>query len=156
MRGPGIPRGAVNTGLVGNHDVAPTFADMAGADAPGFVDGRSFLDLAKDPSSPWPRTAVLSERETDDKAPNRWDMLRMEGGKVYTRHQNGEKEYYDLKRDPYQLHNALGASDTTYPPPDDATLAYYEGRLDALYGCGADGRVTCRQAENQPLLPDAP
>ena len=153
VRGPGIERG-VSTELVGNHDVAPTFAEMAGATAPPSVDGRSFLGLAKNPTTaPWPRTAILSERETDGEPPNRWDMLRMkdgEGVKVYTRHQNGEKEYYDLERDPYQLHNALGPADTAYPPPDGATRAYYEERLDALYGCA--GR-SCRTAEDAPSAP---
>lgn len=48
---------------------------MAGATAPDFVDGRSALDLAKNPSTPWPRTAILSEREVDGRPPNRWDML---------------------------------------------------------------------------------
>jgi N-acetylglucosamine-6-sulfatase len=161
VSGPGIPRGAVNTELVGNHDVAPTIARMAGATPPGFVDGRSFLGLAKDPATaPWPRTAVLSEREINGTPPNRWDMLRMkdgEGVKVYTRHEtgpgDGDKEYYDLKRDPYQLHNALGAADTTYPPPDGATLAYYEERLDALYNCA---RQSCRAAEDTPSLPVGP
>jgi arylsulfatase A-like enzyme len=139
---------------VGNHDVAPTIAEMAGATAPPFVDGRSFLGLAKNPATaPWPRTAILSERETDGEPPNRWDMLRMkdgEGVKVYTRHQNGEKEYYDLKQDPYQLHNALGPADTAYPPPNGATRAYYEERLDALYVCAGQ---SCRTAEDAPLAP---
>src|SRR3712207_7771170 len=47
----------------------------------------------------------------------------------YTRHEtgpgDGDKEYYDLGRDPNQVHNALGGADTTYPAPDDTTLAYY-------------------------------
>ena len=172
VRGPGIPRGVVNTELVGNHDIAPTIAEMARRpddpdgtpEVPSFVDGRSFLELAKDPTTtPWPRTAILSEREVDEKPPNRWDMLRMkdeEGVKVYTRHQtgpgDGDNEYYDLSLDPYQLHNALGAADTDYPAPDTATLAHYEGRLDDLYGCGVPlaGRPsTCQEHENAPLLP---
>ena len=160
VRGPGIRSGVVSGDLVGNHDVAPTLADMAGVGAPDFVDGRSFLTLAKDPSIPWPRTAILSEREINGTPPNRWDMLRMkdgEGVKVYTRHEtgpgDGDEEYYDLKRDPYQLHNALGAADTTYPPPDGATLAYYEERLDALYNCAGQ---SCRAAEDAPLLPGGP
>ena len=159
VRGPGIPRGVAKPELVGNHDIAPTLADMAGADVPNFVDGRSFLPLATGMAASWPRTAILSEREVDAEPPNRWDMLRMRG-KVYTRHQNGDKEYYDLAPgvDPYQVHNALGAADTTYAPPDDATLAYYEDRLDDLYRCGWDTTdpgtsMTCRQAENAPLLP---
>jgi hypothetical protein len=83
-------------------------------------------------------------------------MLRMEGSN-YTRYHdtdadpaNDPKEYYDLVRDPYQLHNALGASDTAYPPPGNATLAYYERRLDNLYGCAGP---SCRAAENASLVP---
>ncbi len=162
VRGPGIAEDGepgVNTELVGNHDIAPTLAEMAGVQPPAFVDGRSFLGLAKDPATPWPRTAILSERENDGEPPNRWDMLRMkdsEGVKVYTRHQNGDKEYYDLRQDPHQLHNALGPADTAYPPPDGATLDHYEERLDALYGCGlapGSGHSTCEEYENVPLLP---
>jgi N-acetylglucosamine-6-sulfatase len=156
VRGPGIVgRGVQNDKLVGNHDLAPTLAEMGGVTSiPDFVDGRSFLPLAKDPTIAWPRTAILSERELDNVPPNTWSMLRMEG-KVYTRHINGEREYYDLSQDPYQLHNALGASDTTYPPPDGAILDYYEARLGALYACsGHDGPGSCREAEDAPLLPE--
>jgi N-acetylglucosamine-6-sulfatase len=150
VRGPGIPRGAKSGKLVGNHDVAPTFARMGGASFPAFVDGRSFLGLAKDPSAPWPRTAILSERENNSEAPNKWSMLRMGGGKVYTRHEGGAKEYYALAKDPHQVHNALGAGDTTYLPPDRAILAYYEQRLNALYACAGQ---SCRTAEDAPLKP---
>ncbi len=152
VRGPGIPSGVVNTQLVGNHDIAPTLADMGEAGVPAFVDGRSFLSLATGADINWTRTAILSERETNDTPPNLWDMLRM-GDTVYTRHETGEREYYDLGQDPYQLHNALGASDTAYPAPDTVTLAYYEERLDALYSCsGQEGPSSCKAAEDAPLL----
>jgi N-acetylglucosamine-6-sulfatase len=163
VRGPGIPHGEVSTDLVGNHDVAPTIAEMAGAPAPAFVDGRSFLGLAQSPATaPWTRTAILSERETNGTPPNRWDMLRMKDGggvEVYTRHEtgpgDGDKEYYDLERDPHQAHNALRPDDPakTPPAPSPATLAYYEQRLDDLYGCAGQ---SCRAAENAPLLPPQP
>jgi N-acetylglucosamine-6-sulfatase len=158
VRGPGIEPG-VNNELVGNHDVAPTIAAMAGAPIPAAhpVDGRSFLGLAQDPATPWSRTAILSEREIDGTPPNWWDMLRMkdaDGVKVYTRRQTGavRKEYYDLRQDPHQLHNQLGPEDDNQRnvPPDSATLAYYEQRLDALYNCAGQ---SCRQAEDAPLLP---
>ena len=155
VRGPGIPHGVVKPELVGNHDIAPTLADMAGADVPDFVDGRSFLPLATGTTTAWPRTAILSERETNLEPPNRWDMLRMRG-KVYTRHDNGDKEYYDLAVDPYQLHNALRPDDPdkTPPAPDSATRAYYEQRLNALYNCeGQQGPGSCGEAEDAPLLP---
>jgi N-acetylglucosamine-6-sulfatase len=153
VRGPGIPHGSKNGELVGNHDIAPTLARMGGANIPAFVDGRSVLPLAKDHTSTWARTAILSERETDNVPPNRWDMLRM-GDSNFTRYEDGEKEYYDLRLDPYQLHNALGPSDNAYPPPDSATQAYYEKRLDDLYACsGHEGQASCREAEDAPLLP---
>jgi N-acetylglucosamine-6-sulfatase len=154
VRGPGIPRGVKNGKLVGNHDIAPTLARMGGASFPAFVDGRSFLALAKDPTNTfWSRTAVLSERETNNVAPNKWSMLRMVG-KVYTRHQGGAKEYYDLARDPHQVHNALGAGDTTYLPPASTIRAHYEQRLNNLYRCsGHEGPGSCREAEDAPLLP---
>ena len=154
VRGPGIVRGVQSGKLVGNHDIAPTLAQMGGVTSiPAFVDGRSFLPIAKDPTIAWPRTAILSERELDNVPPNTWSMLRM-GGKVYTRHINGEREYYDLSEDPYQLHNALGASDSTYPPPDRGILDYYDARLGDLYACsGHEGPGSCREAEDAPLLP---
>jgi arylsulfatase A-like enzyme len=150
VRGPGIPHDSKNGELVGNHDIAPTLAHMGGANIPAFVDGRSVLSLAQNPSTTWPRTAILSERETNLDPPNRWDMLRMEGSN-YTRYEDGQqKEYYDLGLDPYQVHNALGASDTAYAAPDAATRAYYEKRLDDLYACAGG---SCRTAENAPRLP---
>jgi arylsulfatase A-like enzyme len=153
VRGPGFEkRGAKSSKLVGNHDIAPTLADMGGANVPNFVDGRSFLPLAKDPNTAWPRTAILSARETNNGSSNKWSMLRMRS-KVYTRYGNSrEQEYYNLRRDPYQVHNALGASDTTYPQPNPSTLDYYEQRLNALHRCaGHEGPRSCVAAEDAPL-----
>jgi N-acetylglucosamine-6-sulfatase len=154
VRGPGIEGGVKNGELVGNHDIAPTLARMGGTSFPDFVDGRSFLALAKDPTTtPWTRTAIFSERENDNAPPNKWSMLRMVG-QVYTRHEGGAREYYDLKQDSDQVHNALGGGDTTYLPPDASTLDYYEQRLNALYACsGQTGPGSCREAEDAPLLP---
>jgi N-acetylglucosamine-6-sulfatase len=154
VRGRGIPHGVVKPQLVGNHDLAPTLADMGDASVPAFVDGRSFLPLATGATTVRPRTAILSELETNDVPPNSWDMLRMRG-EVYTRYEGGATEYYNLSVDPYQVHNALGPSDTAYPPPAPATRDYYQQRLDGLYSCGIDGPLTCEEAEDAPLLPQA-
>jgi N-acetylglucosamine-6-sulfatase len=45
VRGPGVPAGAERQELVINNDFAPTIADLAGVDAPAFVDGSSFALL---------------------------------------------------------------------------------------------------------------
>jgi arylsulfatase A-like enzyme len=47
VRGPGIKGGARADQLAGNIDLAPTFADLAGARAPDFVDGRSLVPILK-------------------------------------------------------------------------------------------------------------
>jgi N-acetylglucosamine-6-sulfatase len=44
VRGPGVRAGSTERGLVGNVDLAPTFARLAGVVPPAFVDGRSFAD----------------------------------------------------------------------------------------------------------------
>jgi hypothetical protein len=82
-------------------------------------------------------------------------MLRM-SSKVYTRRENGVREFYDLAADPYQLHNAFQPDDPnkTPPAPRPVTKAYYEQRLDALYECeGQRGPGSCGVAEDAPLLP---
>jgi N-acetylglucosamine-6-sulfatase len=70
VRGPGIPARGTPGQLVGNIDLAPTFAAMAGATTPNFVDGRSFLALAKDPTSQhqW-RDAYLIEHWKENDGP---------------------------------------------------------------------------------------
>ncbi len=63
VRGPGVPEGEKLPHMVLNNDLAPTFADLAGVDTPGFVDGRSIvplLDRTPTPEEDW-RSAFLVE-----------------------------------------------------------------------------------------------
>jgi N-acetylglucosamine-6-sulfatase len=63
VRGPGVPEGRKLEHLVLNNDLAPTFAELGGAQAPSFVDGRSLEPLlgANPPSSEDWRRAFLVE-----------------------------------------------------------------------------------------------
>ena len=95
VRGPGVPEGERLPHVVLNNDLAPTFADLAGVDAPGFVDGRSLeplLDGTPAPEEDWrqrflveavaergatPRPPFLNESEvtplvTGDPLPGDW------------------------------------------------------------------------------------
>jgi arylsulfatase A-like enzyme len=47
VRGPGVPAGQTLEQLTGNVDLAPTWADLAGAAAPDFVDGQSLVPLMR-------------------------------------------------------------------------------------------------------------
>src|SRR5918993_640294 len=95
VRGPGVPEGETLHHMVLNNDLAPTFADLAGAKAPSFVDGRSLvplLDAEPTPEEDWrqrflveavaerrsvPRPPFINESEvtplvTGDPLPQNW------------------------------------------------------------------------------------
>jgi N-acetylglucosamine-6-sulfatase len=62
VRGPGVPEGRTLDHMVLNNDLAPTFADLARAKTPDFVDGRSLKPLLTDhppPTSDWRQRFVL-------------------------------------------------------------------------------------------------
>ena len=64
MRGPGVPAGERLGQLVTNADLAPTIEDAAGA-RPGLAqDGRSLLDLVKDPGAQWGRSCCSKAART--------------------------------------------------------------------------------------------
>jgi N-acetylglucosamine-6-sulfatase len=48
VKGPGVRRGATDERIVMNQDLAPTFADLANARIPAFVDGRSMGPIFDD------------------------------------------------------------------------------------------------------------
>ena len=166
VRGPGVPEGEKLEHLVLNNDLAPTFAQLGGAEAPSFVDGRTLGPLLREdppPVAEW-RSAFLVEAATElggveadptvgdgspelplsgDPSPEgRWghpalEALRTEEG-LYVEYETGERELYDLKKDPYQLDNRYGMAG-----PDLTGRA--EGWLEALRGCAG---AACRTAED--------
>jgi len=162
VRGPGVPEGQTLPHLVLNNDLAPTFADLGGAETPEFVDGRSLVPLLGDdpPSVENWRQAFLVEAATElgstripllsgDQLPEDlrhtpredWgrpgiEAIRTEDH-LYAEYGNGERELYDLSEDPYQLDNRYGADDLELLPR-------LRGRLAALRGCSA---AACRVAE---------
>ena len=137
VRGPGIPWGQTKDDIVLNNDVAPTFAEMGGADAPAKADGRSFLPLAKGESLSW-RDAGLIEAPGIDFIPA-YRSVRT-GRWQYTEYETGERELYDLDADPFQLSNLLHE-----PTPEAAAKAQELAvRLEALKDCAGE---TCGVAE---------
>ena len=169
IRGPGIPEGGTSTKLIGNHDIAPTFAQIAGASTPPFVDGRSFLRLTDaDPSndSPW-RTAIYSERQFLPGWPlppkdnsglyvPPWEAVREEN-LIYIRYRDdpwtsandeGFVEVYDLSSDPLSSDPDELRNLAHYGEVSQATLNRLQDRLVRLRGCQAEA---CRAAEDDTL-----
>jgi N-acetylglucosamine-6-sulfatase len=69
VRGPGVPEGRTLPHIGLNNDFAPTWAELAGASAPGFVDGRSLVPLlgANPPAVDGWRQSFLVERHNAER-----------------------------------------------------------------------------------------
>ena len=133
VRGPGVSAGYTEGRLVANIDLAPTFADWAGAETPSFVDGRNLVPMLSDPLAPW-RKRLLFEHRLGD---NAYDAIRTSSNEVYIEYpRTDETEYYDLTKDPHQLDG--GAE--TLPPK-------LKAQLRTLKSCAAAG---CRRADGGP------
>jgi arylsulfatase A-like enzyme len=140
--------------MVVNTDLAPTLAAIAGVAPPSYVAGRSFLPLWMDPGRPGRQVFLIERRETEARASEApvltgaaaFDALRTAGGLTYVEYGNGERELYDLRRDPFQLDNRAAST-------DPALLAALSTRLVALRVCAA---AICRELEDRPIGPAPP
>ncbi|MCK2212192.1 sulfatase [Actinomadura sp. ATCC 31491] len=143
VRGPGVRRGSTITQMAATVDLAPTVAELGGAALPAFAEGRSLVPLLKGARpAAWRHNALIefnrpvnrsSARQTPVPA---YQALRTERY-TFVRYDTGEKQLYDLQKDPYQLVNLASAADATL-------MAGLEARLNALVACSG---ASCRQAD---------
>ena len=103
VRGPGVPARQRLEQPVANIDLAPTIAAVARARPGRTVDGRSLLPLFADPGLEWGRD-ILIERGPGAVGigPRLFTAIRTPGY-LYAAHASGERELYDLTRDPDEL-----------------------------------------------------
>lgn len=117
--GPGIVPGSTSDALVQNIDLAPTFAELAGAPPMADVDGRSMVPLFTGGVSTRRSAVIEHERApfdpndpdaTDPRAgdPPTYIALRM-ADSMYVEYDTGEIGYYDMTTDPDQLHNVAAS-----------------------------------------------
>ena len=146
VRGPGVAAGSSTGKLVLNTDYLPTFMNLAGAQTPPYVDGRSLLPvLTGGATTPW-RTAILIEGRKYSADPEipvdiNYSGVRTSTSK-YVEYEGGFRELYDLSpsADPNELTNTYSnAAPTVAPRPA------LKGRLDALRGC---------QSQDDPATPE--
>jgi N-acetylglucosamine-6-sulfatase len=141
VRGPGVRAGLVLPQMVGNVDLAPTFAAWAGAAAPAGLDGRSLAPLLR-PGAPGPgalRQAYPLNQLSRVGIPS-WRGVRTRRY-TYVEYATDEKELYDNTSDPYQLRNIAATA-------DPALLGKLARRTAALAACKGGG---CRTLEDAPL-----
>ena len=129
VRGPGVPRGRVDSRLVANVDLAPTVLDAADAKAGRKLDGRSLLVLLARAQEGRKRDILL---ETPDYAAVRTTRY------VYVEHTTGERELYDLVRDPHQLESRHA------DPAFDTIRADLARRLAKLRRCAGSNCASPR------------
>ncbi len=142
IRGPGIPRGGRTDELVANIDLAPTFADMAGAVPGRVVDGRSLLPYARDVSLRSGRPILLDAPYQQKPLSNSPVIIPAARGlrtRLYTyiEHETGEVELYDMQNDPDQLKSLHALSGYRN------LRASFHAMLSQYAGCAGD---TCRAA----------
>ena len=102
MRGPGVPRGERRDQVVGNIDLAPTIVEAAGATPTLVQDGRSLLDLLRDPTLEFGREIVLENGNGVYRIPP-FRGIRNDRFTFVRHDATGEVELYDLREDPFQL-----------------------------------------------------
>lgn len=114
ITGPAVREGVSTNLLSANIDIAPTLLDIAGLmpeEVAPQMDGRSLVGpLYSDESEIEWRDCLLSEMHAAGHYEVPWRAIRTSES-VYVEHGTGEREYYDLAADPYQLNNAVSEMD---------------------------------------------
>jgi N-acetylglucosamine-6-sulfatase len=125
VAGPGVPHGRVVHQVVQNTDLDPTFVQLAGGRPSPAIDGHSLVPLLRGTPPPAWRTLALVEHRGRTVRPGDPDYedgphggdpmtyaaIRISNAKteaVYVEYVDGEREYYDIARDPYERHNLAG------------------------------------------------
>jgi N-acetylglucosamine-6-sulfatase len=127
VRGPGFPRGAVRRQIVGNVDLAPTIARLAGAEPGRRVDGSALPAQAQSAEAGAAGRILLEVL-----AAHRVAAVRTPGY-LYAKYATGERELYDLRADPGELTNL--AADPAY----GAIRARLAAQLARLRDCAGAG-----------------
>jgi arylsulfatase A-like enzyme len=147
VMGPGVPMGVSVDAMTSATDLGPTFAQILGATAPNWVDGRSlvgFLSRGETPQG-W-RNAALSESlgistpadpDYQKNAPPQFFALRSEKW-LYVEYADGSKTLYDRESDPFEMVNLVKTA-------DPLLLASLSEQLKQLKVCSG---ASCRTADS--------
>jgi N-acetylglucosamine-6-sulfatase len=138
VAGPGVPAGTATNAMTENVDLAETFAALGGTSLAG--DGQSLVPLLHGGAATRWRNAILVEHHgrslaaegPDQQAPVSGNPPSYEAMRtkrfLYVEYVDGEREFYDLRTDPYELDNLA-------PTLSPAQLASLHDELARLQDC---------------------
>jgi N-acetylglucosamine-6-sulfatase len=119
--GPGVPSGRTVSQMSENIDLCPSFEELAGAPVPASVDGHSLVALMHGRRVRGWRKEILVEHHgrvydrgdpdlpaSGSGNPPSYEAIRTKRY-LYVEYVTGEREFYNLRRDPFELDN-LAAS----------------------------------------------
>jgi arylsulfatase A-like enzyme len=157
IRGPGIAAKQVVSALGLETDLAPTFAQWAGAVTPDWVDGRSLVPLLSHdrlPSRQWRQGVLIDHYPGAEPFMSKFEKLLIVGKAslpaysavrseryLYVEYLTGERELYDLQSDPAELSNI-------YKGTDKALIQRFSEWLARMKSCHG---AVCRQSEERAL-----
>jgi arylsulfatase A-like enzyme len=117
VAGPGVGAGTTSDAIVANIDLCPTFEELGRGTRTSLVDGRSLVPLLRGARPAEWRKAVLIEHQrpgnADEVGPDdesvvsalpSYHAIRFRDA-VYVEYADGQREYYDIAKDPHQLRN---------------------------------------------------
>jgi N-acetylglucosamine-6-sulfatase len=155
VAGPGVPAGQTVSALASSIDLAPTFIQIAGGKPTDTPDGVSLLPLMHGASPPasWQGAVliehhgpVLNKLDPDLQGsrsgnPPSYEAMRT-ADYLYVEYVDGEREYYDLRTDPNEMHNVAYQLSA-------ARVQSLHRTLTALEKCR--GATACQSAAAAPL-----
>jgi arylsulfatase A-like enzyme len=136
--GPGVPPGSTTDAVAENIDLAKTFSALGGTDLAG--DGRSLVPVLQGGHPADWRNAALIEHHGSDLSGRDPDYQQTPAGNprtyeamrtpsfLYVEYDDGEREFYDLGSDPFELHNIAASL-------SDARLQQLHDELMAMADC---------------------
>ena len=121
VAGPGVPSKRTVGRIAENIDLRPTFDSLAGASFPANVDGHNLGRVLHGRHvASWRKAALIEHHGPDvDKSdpdfqtkvkanPSTYEAIRL-AHSVYVEYLNGEREYYNLRKDRPERHNTVAS-----------------------------------------------
>jgi N-acetylglucosamine-6-sulfatase len=139
VTGPGVPAGRTVGEMTENIDLCPSFEQLGGARTPAGVDGRSLVALLHGKHvSNWRREILVEHHGRvmdvgDPDLPTQgsgnppsYEAIRTPRS-LYVEYETGEREYYDSRRDPFELRNIAASLSPAHARTLHRTLLRIEG-----------------------------